>query len=96
MITKAIQVVVVLLAKYRRKSQNDTGYKQRRMIFPETDFDKQAWYLLQVKWRVLKHHLAYEILIKKNITQNQYGTYSCWHPSKICSWCHDNQFSGGQ
>lgn len=92
MITRVIQGAVVLVAKYWKRSQNDTGYKHCRMTFCETDFDKQ--YLLQIRLRMVKHHLAYEILIKNNFTQNQYGTYSFWHPRKICSWCHDSQFSG--
>lgn len=30
-----------------------------------------------------KTSLAYDILVKNSITQNQYGTYSCWHPRNV-------------
>lgn len=93
MITKVIQVAVALVAKNWRKSQNDAGYKQWGMVLREMGFDEQTRDLQRIRLRMAKCCLAYEILIKNKIMQNQYGLCSCWDPRKSC-WCCDNQFSG--
>lgn len=68
------------------------GYKQWGMVLREMGFDEQTQDLLQIRLRMAKCCLAYEILTKNNIMQNQYGLCSCWDPRKSC-WCCDNRFS---